>query len=194
MVSPDDETFYPKGRSHWRQWLQKHHDKKESVWLVCYKKKTEIPTVTWSDAVDEALCFGWIDSLRRPIDHEKFIQYFSRRKPTSVWSKINKDKIIRLTEEGLMTKAGHAVIDIAKENGTWTTLDEVEKLTIPKDLETAFKLKTGSKKFYLTLSKSLRKQLLSWIVMAKRDETRQKRIEEIVKEAEKKRVPKQFRN
>jgi uncharacterized protein YdeI (YjbR/CyaY-like superfamily) len=100
------ETFYPKGRQEWREWLQINHDKKQSVWLIYYKKKSKIPTVTYSEAVDEALCFGWIDSKSKPLDNEKFMQFFSKRKANSDWSRVNKEKIERLTSEGLMTKAG----------------------------------------------------------------------------------------
>jgi uncharacterized protein YdeI (YjbR/CyaY-like superfamily) len=189
----DDETFTPAGRKHWRQWLVKNHDKKQSIWLICYKKQTEVPTVLWSDAVDEALCFGWIDSIRRPLDDEKFIQYFSRRKPTSVWSKVNKDKVQRLIDEGQMEKAGYATIETAKKNGTWTLMDAVEKLTIPKQLAKEFKAEPGSKEFFQSVTKSTRKRMLAWIVMAKQEETKKKRIKEIVAMAGKGVVPKMFR-
>ena len=165
----------------------------QSVWLVCYKKKSNIPTVTWSDAVDEALCHGWIDSKRISLDDEKFMQFFCRRKPKSVWSKINKEKVQRLTDEHLMTPAGRACIEMAKQNGSWTISDEVEELIIPKDLEKEFKTKSGSKKFFLSLSKSVRKAILQWLALAKREETRLKRIKEIVELADQKLKPKQFR-
>lgn len=174
------EPIYLKSRRHWRKWLQKNHDKKDSVWLICYKKESNTPTIAWSDAVDEALCFGWIDSQRRSIDDEKFMQRFSRRKATSTWSKINKQKIQRLTKEGLMTEAGIKVIEAAKRNGSWSILDEVEELMIPNDLEIAFKKRSGSKKHFLTLSRSTRRALLLGLVLTKRPETRIKRIREIV--------------
>ncbi|MBP9933857.1 MAG: hypothetical protein KBF25_09180, partial [Chitinophagaceae bacterium] len=124
------QTFYPKSRQDWREWLQVNHDKKQSVWLIYYKKKSNIPTVTYNEAVDEALCFGWIDSKSKPIDEHKFMQFFSRRKEKSIWSKINKDKIERLTNERLMTKAGFEIVEKAKQNGSWTILDEAEALII----------------------------------------------------------------
>jgi uncharacterized protein YdeI (YjbR/CyaY-like superfamily) len=185
-------TFYPENRSQWRKWLQKHHDKEQSVWLICYKKVSGIPTISWSEAVDEALCFGWIDSVRKPLDDQKFIQFFSKRKAGSTWSKINKEKIVQLTKEGLMTKAGLESVERAKENGSWTILDDVEELTIPKDLEKAFKTKPGSKDFFLSLSKSVKKMMLQWIVLAKRPETRQKRITEIAEQSALRLKPKQF--
>ncbi len=186
----ETETFYPSSRQQWRKWLQKNHAKKQSIWLVCYKIKSGKPSITWSDAVDEALCFGWIDSIRKSIDDETFTNFFSKRKPTSAWSKINKAKVERLMEEGLMMPPGLAIIETAKQNGSWTILDEVEKLTIPKDLEKAFKANKGSKKFFLTLSKSIQKMILQWIAFAKREETRQKRITEVATLAAKKLKPK----
>ena len=186
------ETFYPKTNKEWRQWLQKNHSSKQSVWLIQYKKSANVETISWSDAVDQALCFGWIDSTRRPRDHETYMQYFTRRKPVSNWSKINKAKVERLIEEGLMTPAGLKSIEIAKQNGSWSKLDSVEELTIPKDLEKAFKAAKGSKDFFSGLSKSVKKMMLHWIIMAKRPETREKRIAELVTLAAKKQKPKQF--
>lgn len=186
----ETETFYPSGKKQWRAWLRKNHTKKESVWLIYYKLKSGMPTITWSEAVDEALCFGWIDSKALSIDEEKYKQFFTRRKATSAWSKINKEKIKRLIEEGLMMPAGLASIEVAKQNGSWTILDEVEKLSIPKDLEKAFRSSKGSKKFFLNLSKSIQKMILQWIAFAKREETRQKRINEVVVQAGKKLKPK----
>jgi uncharacterized protein YdeI (YjbR/CyaY-like superfamily) len=174
------ETFYPKNQIEWRNWLQDNHSEQQSVWLVCYKKKSNVPTISWSNAVDEALCFGWIDSIRKTIDDEKFIQFFSPRKPKGTWSKVNKEKIELLIANKKMTKAGYESIAKAKKNGSWTILDEVEELIIPKDLLAAFKTKAGSKKQFFSLSKSVQKQNLHRLVMAKMPETREKRINEIV--------------
>lgn len=186
------ETFCPTSRQEWRQWLKKNHKSKQSVWLVQYKKKANVQTITWSEAVDEALCFGWIDSVRKTLDDEKFIQFFGKRKPKSTWSKVNKDKVQKFIEEGLMTKAGLECIEIAKQNGSWTILDAAEDLQIPKDLAKEFKAYPGSKAFFLSLSKSSKKSILQWIVLAKRPETRQKRITEIAELAAQKLKPKQF--
>lgn len=193
MQKKDTDTFCPESRQAWRQWLKKNHRSKQSVWLVYYRKKSAVPSITWSEAVDEALCFGWIDSTKKSVDAETFMQFFCKRKTTSVWSKINKGKVQQLMEEGLMTQAGYKSIEVAKENGSWTLLDEVEDLKIPKDLEKAFKTKKGSKAFFLSLSKSVRKAILQWLTLAKRPETRQKRITEIVTLAGQKLKPKQFR-
>lgn len=179
----EKEIFYPKDRTAWRKWLEKNHLSEQAVWLVFYSKKSKRDTITWSEAVDEALCFGWIDSKKVKIDEETAHQFFSKRKPQSTWSKINKKKVENLIEQGLMTEAGHKSIEIAKQNNSWTILDEVEELIIPDDLEKAFNSHKGSMDFFLSLSKSTRKIILSWIVLAKRQETRQKRIDEVVESA-----------
>lgn len=174
------EIFYPTSKQAWRQWLEENHQSKKTIWLICYKKKANKDTIVWSDAVDEALCFGWIDSTVRPIDDEKFMRSFMKRKPKGTWSKINKEKIKVLIESGKMQAAGLECIEKAKQNGSWEILDEVEELIIPKDLEKAFKAKPGSKASFLSLSKSVRKAMLHRIALAKRPETKQKRIAEIV--------------
>lgn len=138
MEKNEIEIFYPKNQTEWRQWLQENHVTKQAVWLVYYNKKSKIESLTWSEAVDVALCFGWIDSKRISIDKDTSHQFFTKRKPKSTWSKINKNKIIALNEKGLMTEAGLACIEIAKQNGSWTILDEVEELIVPLDLETEF--------------------------------------------------------
>ncbi len=193
MQEKDINTFYPTSQQAWRIWLEENHRSKQSVWLVCYKKKANIPTVLWSDAVDEAICFGWIDSKRVTIDDDKFMQFFTKRKPNGTWSKVNKEKIKQLIERGLMTEAGLDCIEKAKQNGSWTVLDEVEELIIPRDLELAFNGKKGSIAFFLSLSKSVRKSILQWIVLAKQPETRQKRINEMAEMASQNLKPKQFR-
>lgn len=187
------ECFYPSNRQQWREWLHENHDKKQSVWLTHYKMKSSMPTISWSEAVDEALCFGWIDSKAKPIDEEKYMQFFSKRKAISTWSKVNKEKVQKLIDEGSMTQAGSESIEIAKQNGSWTILDEVEALIMPNDLEKEFKTKPGSKEFFLSLSKSVRKSILQWLVLAKKQETRQKRIREIAELAAHNLKPNQFR-
>lgn len=184
--------FYPKSQTAWRKWLEKNHHSKQAVWLVFYKKKSDRKSITWSEAVDVALCFGWIDSKKVKVDEETSHQFFSKRKPTSTWSKINKDKIQKLLDAGLMTAAGLASVETAKENGSWTILDEVEALIIPSDLIAAFDLHNGSKEYFLSLSRTVKKMILQWIVLAKRTETRQKYISEVAKLAGQKATPKQF--
>ena len=192
MTNEDLDSFYPASIQEWRQWLLENHRLKQSVWLVYYKKKSKMPSISWSEAVDEALCFGWIDSTAKPIDEHTYKQFFTKRKSKSVWSKVNKQKIERLIEQGLMMEAGYESIEIAKLNGSWTILDDVEELTIPEDLEKEFDTQPILKDFYLSLSKSVRKSILHRLKMAKRPETRQKRIEEIAELASQKLKPKQF--
>lgn len=189
----DLEEFCPPNRQAWRKWLELNHQRAEGVWLIFYKKKSPNYNLSWSESVDEALCFGWIDSVKKKIDTEKYRQYFSKRKAKSNWSKVNKDKIKVLIEQGLMEAAGYKSIEIAKENGSWTILDNVEALVIPDDLHTAFANYEGSLEYFESLSKSAKKILLYWVVSAKRAETRQKRIIEIAENAGKKLKPKQFR-
>ncbi len=192
MAITDIEQVYVTTRQEWRKWLSENHAKKPGVWLIQYKKNTGKPTLTWSEAVDEALCFGWIDSIKKKLDEESTIQFFSKRKPRSTWSKINKEKVNRLIAHGLMMQAGFDGIETAKQNGCWTMLDDVEELKIPQDLITAFERYNGSKSYFDSLSKSSRKAILHWLVLAKRPETRLKRIGEIATLAGQNRKPKQF--
>lgn len=189
----DAEEFCPKNPKDWRNWLAKNHSNKTAVWLIFYKKKSPNYNLSWSESVDEALCFGWIDSTKRSIDEETYKQYFTKRKPKSNWSKINKDKVKSLIDQNRMTDAGIKSIAIAKENGSWTLLDQVEALELPEDLSTAFTNYTGALEFYERLSSSIKKQLLYWVVSAKRPETRAKRILEIASNAGEQQIPQQFR-
>ncbi len=192
MENNEIEVFYPASVAAWRKWLVKNHLSKQAVWLVFYNKKSEIKSISWSEAVDVALCFGWIDSKKIKIDQNSSHQFFSKRKAKSTWSKINKNKVEKLIEQGLMTEAGYLSIEVARQNGSWTLLDEVEELIVPADMEAEFARKPNSKDFFLSLSKSVRKSMLQWIVLAKTEGTRQKRITEIVEQAEKRLKPKHF--
>lgn len=187
------EIVYPETPADWREWLEKHHDSRQSVWVVFYNKNTGKKSITWSESVDQALCFGWIDSTKKRLDEERSIQFFSRRKPNSTWSRINKLKVEALIAEGLMTEAGYTSIERAKQNGSWTILDEVEALVVPNDLAKALREHSGAEDYFSGLSKSAKKMLLHWIVMAKRPETRKKRIDELVVNAAQQQKPQSFR-
>lgn len=189
----DAEDYCPLDKKDWRKWLELNHSDKKGIWLIFYKKKSPDYNLNWSESVDEALCFGWIDSTKRTIDSEKYKQYFSKRKAKSNWSRINKDKVKTLIEQGLMNEEGYKSIEIAKENGSWTISDQIEVHEIPEDLKEAFTNNEGSMAYFGSLSNSSRKTLLHWINSAKRKETRQKRIVEITENASKKLKPKQFR-
>lgn len=192
-MSPQEAAvFYPKSLAAWRKWLEKNHESASAVWLVFYKKSSGKPSITWSEAVDVALCYGWIDSKKVAVDNEKSHQFFSKRKAKSTWSKINKDKVRQLMDAGLMMPAGLKIIEAAKQNGSWTLLDEVEQLLLPPDLEQALAQQAGAKAYFLNLSKSAKKILLLRLVLAKKQETRQKRIDEILVLAAQKLNPKIF--
>nr|WP_321412048.1 YdeI/OmpD-associated family protein [uncultured Carboxylicivirga sp.] len=193
MTKKEIETFTPKSRAEWRQWLDKNHAAKQAIWLIYYKSSAKASSISWSEAVDEALCFGWIDSTRKTIDDDRFMQYFSKRKPNSSWSLINKKKVANLIENKQMTKAGYDSIETAKRNGSWTKMDEIEALVIPADLTEELKKYENATEYFDTLSKSNKKILLYWIGSAKRPETRLKRISEICQSASQKQKPKQFR-
>lgn len=179
------KTFYAKNRKAWRAWLQKNGEKEKNIWLVMYKKKAVKPSVYYDEAVEEALCFGWIDSVANKRDEDSYCQFFARRNPKSKWSALNKQRVARLLKEGRMTPAGMALIEEAKSNGAWVALDEVETITLPKELVEAFKINTEAAKHFNAFPRSVKRGILEWISSAKRDETRNKRILETVQSAEK---------
>lgn len=178
MNKTEIEHFYPETKQHWRKWLEKNHAQKNAVWLIHHKQNSGKPTIRWSDAVDEALCFGWIDSKGVSIDEFTFKQYYCKRKPNSTWSKVNKEKVKNLIKDNKMVDAGLNCIKIAKQNGSWTILDDVEKLIIPPDLAKALKSKLTTR--FRSLSKTVQKGYLQDLVLAKTKETRSKRIKRIV--------------
>lgn len=190
----EPETFCPASPRHWREWLQAHHAEKQSVWLIYHKKQLPTPSLTWSQAVDEALCFGWIDSRAQPIDDKRYRRFFSRRKPGSAWSRINKAKAGWLVAAGLMTPAGFASIEIAQQNGAWTLLDDVEALRLPADLAQPLQARPLAARYFERLSRTDKRNILHWLLLAKRPATRQQRIAEIVALAGQQLKPAPFRS
>lgn len=174
------ETFYAKDRQEWRDWLAKHHATSLGIWLIYYKKESGKPRVDYADAVEEALCFGWVDSRPNILDDERYMQLFSPRRPKSPWSKLNKQRVEKLIEQGLMMPAGLEKIELAKQNGNWNTYDTIEELTIPADLQQALTANEAAKANLEAFSSSSKKNILWWIKSAKRPDTRAKRIEETV--------------
>jgi len=170
------KTFYARSQKEWRKWLEKNHQSEKSVWLIIYKKESGKHSVYYTEAVDEALCFGWIDSKPNKRDAESYYQFFAKRNPKSNWSKINKAKIARLSAKGLITKAGIEAIETAKRSGTWTALDKVEAMTIPEDLQKAFDKNKTAFMYFDKFPPSSKRIILEWILNAKRTETRQQRI------------------
>ena len=174
------ESIYAVDRLIWRQWLQNNHRTSLGIWLIYYKVSSGKPSIRYSEAVKEALCFGWIDSKIKSLDAERYQQIFTHRKPKSVWSKLNKQYIEELIEQGLMTEAGLHKIELAKQNGSWSSLDAVEALIIPTDLQQALEENLTADSNFKEFSKSRKKNILFWIYNAKRPETRQKRIEQTI--------------
>ncbi|MBU6343408.1 MAG: YdeI/OmpD-associated family protein [Bacteroidetes bacterium] len=177
------DHFYAQNRAEWRAWLEANHASAEGVWLVYFKKESGKPRVEYSDAVEEALCFGWIDSKPNKIDEYSYKQLFSPRKPKSNWSKLNKERIERLSAAGLMTPAGWATVEWAKQNGTWDALNEVEALLEPPELTEALNAIPEARKNWDQFSRSPKRAILEWILNAKRPDTRAKRIQETVEQA-----------
>ncbi len=173
-------TFHAKSRKHWRNWLEKNHRKEASVWLIIYRKESGTPSVYYPEAVDEALCFGWIDSKPNKRDAESYYQFFAKRNPKSNWSKVNKDKVERLLAAGLMAPAGQEMITIAQQSGTWNALDRVDNIEIPPDLQKALDKNKTALIHWNAFSRSSRRGILEWILNAKREETRAKRVAETI--------------
>lgn len=174
------ERFYARDRKEWRKWLEKNYATSSGIWLIYYKKGTDGPCVSYEDAVEEALSFGWIDSKVNKLDEERYMQIFTPRKPKSIWSKINKQRVKKLIKNGSMTPAGLEKIETAKKDGSWYFLDDIENLVIPPDLKEALDANLSAKSNFESFSDSIKKQILYWIKSAKRPETRMKRIEKVV--------------
>lgn len=167
-------------RAEWRAWLSRHHARSPGIWLVYFKKTSGQGSLTWPEIVQEALCFGWIDSKPGKVDDQRTKLLLTPRKPTSNWSSVNKRYVEQLLAQGLMTPAGQALIDAAKANGAWTALDAVEALELPPDLRKAFAKAKQAQAFFEGEPKSYVRGTLEWLGTAKTPETRQKRIDEIV--------------
>ena len=185
-------TYYAKDRKTWRKWLEKNHKTSTGVWLVYYKKNSGKTRVEYADAVEEALCFGWIDSTLNPIDEDSFMQLFTPRKPKSGWSKLNKERVERLIEQGLMTPAGMEKIEIAKHHGTWNKLDHIESFTVPPELKKAFKSNKKAERYFETLGKTNKKYLLYYVNGVKSADKKAARIKEIIDAANENRMPDRY--
>jgi uncharacterized protein YdeI (YjbR/CyaY-like superfamily) len=176
----DLSEFQPKSRKAWRAWLQKHNASSTGIWLVYAKKHTGIPTLSYDESVEEALCFGWIDSLRHPVDDKLWRMVFTPRKPKSAWSGPNRVRAAAMIQAGLMTEAGMKMVALAKQSGTWAALQHVEQLQTPADLKKAIKANPNAKKHWPTVAPGLKKIFFYRLNSAKREETRNKRIAAIV--------------
>jgi uncharacterized protein YdeI (YjbR/CyaY-like superfamily) len=183
MPAPPN-SIHPQSRAEWRKWLEENHMRTEGVWLISYKKATGKPRFDYAEAVEEALCFGWIDSKPAKLDEERSMLWFTPRKGGTGWSKLNKERVDKLINAGLMAPAGLAKAEAAKKDGSWNALDAAEALEIPPDLAKAFSKNKIAEGYFNEFPRSVKKAILEWISSAKRPETRAKRIEETVTKAE----------
>jgi len=173
------KQLYVKTRTEWRQWLTGHHGAAAGIWLVCYKKETGKPTLAYDDAVEEALCFGWIDSVIKKLDEERYARKFTPRRAGSLWSALNKRRVAKLTRKGLMTPAGKAVVAEAKKSGLWDKPDgRASAPAMSPELTAALAENLKAKQFFEQLAPSYRKQFVMWTAAAKRQETRDRRVAE----------------
>jgi|SRR5579859_5522117 len=185
MTTPPPNSVHPKTRAEWRRWLKAHHTQAEGVWLITYKKATGKPRVEYEIAVEEALCFGWVDSKPNVLDDERSMQWFAPRKPGTGWSRINKARLAKLIEEGRMASAGLAKVQAAQQDGSWNALDEVEALVMPPDLSSALEANAAARKYFEAFPRSVKRAILEWIASAKKPEMRARRIAETVTSAAK---------
>lgn len=179
MAAAEFPRVHPKSAADWRRWLEAHHQTANGVWLVEYKAATGRPRLGYEDSIAEALCFGWIDSVVKPLDDERTGLLFTPRKPGSGWARTNKARVARLMKDGRMRPAGLAKIEAAKRDGSWTLFDSVEALEVPSDLRKA--LGAARMRTFDALTPGRKKEHLRAIVTAKRPQTRAKRIAEIAR-------------
>jgi uncharacterized protein YdeI (YjbR/CyaY-like superfamily) len=177
------ERVEPATLEEWRAWLAANHDTSKGVWVVLRKPSAAGPGIRYAESVEQALCFGWVDSKAKGLDAERTMQYFSPRRARSGWARPNKQRIERLLAAGLMAPAGLAVIEAAKADGSWTLLDDVEELIVPDDLAAAFAERPGSREHWDAFPRSPRRMMLVWLVEARRPDTRAKRVAEIADRA-----------
>lgn len=184
----EPNTALVRDRSEWRSWLEKYHNKLDEVWMIFYKVHTGKPCVPYDDAVEEAICFGWIDGKIRRIDDEKYMIRFTPRRARSAWSLLNVRRAERMIVQGKMKEAGWFQINNAKEDGRWQeALDEEERkekeIIIPDDLAKAFARNRKAWENFKQMAPGYRRDYIRWIKMAKREETRKRRIKEVVNRA-----------
>jgi uncharacterized protein YdeI (YjbR/CyaY-like superfamily) len=175
------EHVYVKTRKEWRDWLLRNHAKSTGIWLVFYKKERGKPTLEYGEAVEEALCFGWIDSTIKRLDDEKYVRKLTPRKADSRWSELNKKRAAKLKKRGLMTKAGILRVEEAKASGLWDQPNRPQiSLDIPAELEDTLAKNNRAKRFFDQLAPSYQKQFIGWIAVAKRQATRERRLKESI--------------
>ena len=180
-MAPVTEQLYFADRDAWRAWLEQNHAIEKEAWLVHYKKHARKPGISYEDAVEEALCFGWIDGMLRTIDDERYALRYSPRRKNAIWSESNKKRAEQMMTLGLMTQAGLAKVRQAKESGEWDKATLREMLEFPHDLEKSLAVNKEAERNFQRLTPSRRKQLIWWVMGAKRKETREQRVKEIAR-------------
>lgn len=169
----------------WRAWLAEHHGSGvDGVWLVMWRPATGRPRVTYEEAIEEALCFGWVDSMSGPVDAERSRLWFTPRRAGSPWSRTNKERVARVEADGRMTDAGRAVVERARADGSWTYLDQVEALVVPDDLAAALGALPGARERWDAFTAAARKAALRWVLDARRPATREARVAETARLAQ----------
>ena len=176
-------AYYFEDQKGWETWLSENHDKSQNIWLILYKKHTDIPTLNHTEALDIALCWGWVDSKKSGRDEDSYYLFFAKRNPKSNWSRVNKNKIETLLAENKLKQPGLAMIEHAKKTRTWTALDNVENLVIPHHLKIEFEKNPKAWKNFEAFPDSVKRATLEWLFNAKRVETRLKRVEQIVEKS-----------
>ena len=159
-----------------RDWLSANTERSESIWLVTWKKSSGKSYISYDEIVDQCICFGWVDSLPRKLDDERTMLRLSPRNPQSNWSRVNKERVERLTAAGLMHPHGMALVELAKQLGTWDFLNDVDALIIPDDLQAALESVPKAAYYFNRFPPSSRRGILEWIKMAKTEKTRRERI------------------
>jgi uncharacterized protein YdeI (YjbR/CyaY-like superfamily) len=182
-VLDDAEVVHADDRETWRAWLAAHHATARGVWLVTWRPRSGRVSLPYDAAVEEALCFGWVDSTTARFDDDRGKQYFSPRKARSFWAASNKARVARLIADGRMTPAGLAVIEQAKANGMWAISDSVERLEIPADLAAVLDAHHGAAANFAAFPPTARKQMLWWVMEAQRSSTRAARIAAVAEAA-----------
>ncbi len=175
------KTFHAKNRSQWRKWLENNHRSEQSVWLIIYHKTSAVKSIYYEEAVEEAICFGWIDSIAHKRDQQSKYQFFAQRKPGSNWSKANRSRAEKMIALGLMNQSGQTLIDLAKKRGTWEALVDVQNAVIPADLQQLLDKNPKALLHFMAFPPSSKRIILEWILNARKAETRQKRIMETVR-------------
>lgn len=175
------KQLYFKTSNDWRKWLKSNHDKENKVWLIFFKKKAGKPSIEYESAVEEALCYGWIDSIIKKLDDERYVRKFTPRRSNSRWSELNKKRVRKLMKQGHMTKSGAAKVTEAKKSGLWEQSGQPEiSFEIPREFESVLVKNKKAKMFFDQLAPAYQKQFIGWISVAKRQETKNRRVGESV--------------